>query len=128
MRPFQWLACAGAVVLAAAAATGGVLAQTQDHQYSAQDIEAGARLYANQCSLCHGPNGDLVAGIDLRRGQFRRPMSDDELARVVMSGVPGTGMPPFALPRADIDTVVAFIRAGFDVTAAAVKVGQAGRG
>ena len=43
-----------------------------DHQYTTADIEAGSRLYVNQCSLCHGPNGDGVNGVDLRRGVFRR--------------------------------------------------------
>jgi putative heme-binding domain-containing protein len=37
-------------------------------------------------------------------------------------------MPPFALPRPDIDTVVAFIRAGFDLAGTAVKVGETARG
>jgi putative heme-binding domain-containing protein len=109
-----------------------LLAQTtaQDHpgQYSASDVEAGSRLYANQCSLCHGPNGEAVAGIDLRRGQFRRPMSDEDIARVIVSGVPNAGMPPFALQPSEVNGVVAFIRAGFDVSGTAVKLGQVGRG
>ena len=66
------------------------------HQYTSQDIETGSRLYSGQCMTCHGANGDTVSGINLRRGQFRRPMSDDDLRHTITTGVPGTGMPPFA--------------------------------
>ena len=62
----------------------------QDHgQYTQSEIDTGARLYSSQCSTCHGPNGDRISGIDLRRGQFRRAVTDDDLMRIVTSGVPG---------------------------------------
>jgi putative heme-binding domain-containing protein len=99
-----------------------------DHQYTTQDIEAGSRLYAGQCTTCHGAAGDTVSGINLRRGQFRRPMSDDDVRRTITTGVPGTGMPPFDFRPAELDGLVAFIRSGFDVGGMAVKVGDARRG
>jgi cytochrome c oxidase cbb3-type subunit III len=121
-----------AVGLALAAGSGRLLAQrtAQDHpgQYGAQDIEAGSRLYAGQCTLCHGPNGDLVAGADLRRGLFRRSVSDEDLARVITNGIPDAGMPGFKLQPSEVDGLIAFIRAGFDLSGTAVKVGHAGRG
>ncbi len=103
---------------------------SQDHpgQYSAIDIETGSRLYAGQCAQCHGPNGDMVSGIDLRRGQFRRPLSDDDLRRTISAGVPGTGMPPFNLQPTELDGLVAFIRVGLDVSGTPVKVGDAAHG
>lgn len=117
------------VVLVAVAATRADLgAQLQDHQYSSTDIGTGLRLYASQCALCHGPNGDLVAGINLRRGQFRRPLSDDDLRRVIATGVPGTPMPAFKLQPNELDGLVAFVRAGFDLGGTAIKVGDAARG
>lgn len=104
-------------------------ALSQDHQfYSPADIDAGARLYRAQCTQCHGPNGEMVAGVNLRRGQFRRSSTNDDLARVIANGVPGTGMPPFALQPAEITALVAFIRAGFDPTARPVRIGNAARG
>ena len=105
-------------------------ATAQDHpgQYSAMDIETGSRLYAGQCVLCHGPNGDVVAGVDLRRGQFRRAVSDEDLARVIATGLPEAGMPGFKLQPSELNGLVAFIRAGFDVSGTAVKVGHVGRG
>jgi len=119
-------------VLALALARGTLIAQTssQDHQsqYSAIDIETGSRLYAGQCQLCHGPGGDLVAGVDLRRGRFRRALSDVEIGRVIRTGVPTAGMPGFALQPSEVDGLIAFIRAGFDVNATAVRVGNAAPG
>ena len=102
----------------------------QEHpgQYSQADIEAGSRLYSAQCQQCHGLTGDQITGIDLRRGQFRRASSDEDLGRVIANGVPGTAMPPFALQPAEINSVIAFIRAGFDPAGTAVKVGNAARG
>jgi cytochrome c oxidase cbb3-type subunit 3 len=104
------------------------VAGQQDHQYSSSDVQAGLKLYTSECSLCHGPNGDLMSGIDLRRGRFRRAVSDDDLARVITSGVPDAGMPGFKLPAAEVTSLIAFIRAGFDVSGAAVKIGDPARG
>ena len=103
---------------------------TQDHpgQYSQADIDIGARLYNAQCAQCHGPNGDQVSGVDLRRGQFRRANSDEDLAQIIANGIPGTGMPPVALQPAEMTGVIAFIRAGFDPTARPIKIGTASRG
>src|SRR4051812_3527664 len=107
-----------------------VQASTQDHpgQYSAIDIERGARLYAGQCALCHGPTGDLIAAVDLRRGRFKRVVTDEDLARVIRGGLPDAGMPAFTFQQPEMDGLVAFIRAGFDLTGTAVKVGDAARG
>jgi putative heme-binding domain-containing protein len=118
-----------ALLVAACAIPGGpATAQTQDHQYSSSDIQAGSRLYGGQCVLCHGPMGDAVSGIDLRRQRFRRPLSDDELRQVITVGVAANGMPGFKLQPNELDGLVAFIRAGFDVSSVAVKVGDAARG
>jgi putative heme-binding domain-containing protein len=129
MREFwrvTWYCVAGLLTVASprtAAAQG-----LEDHQYSSADIEAGSRLYANQCSLCHGPNGDLIAGIDLRHGVFRRSVSDEDIGRVITTGIPSVGMPAFRLQPAEINTVIAFIRAGFDLTSTVVKLGNPERG
>lgn len=107
----------------------GATPAAQDHgPYTQADIEAGARVYSSQCATCHGLFGDLVPGIDLRRAQFRRVSSDEDVARVITNGVPGTGMPPVALRPAEVTAVIAFIRAGFDPTARPIKVGTAARG
>jgi putative heme-binding domain-containing protein len=101
-----------------------------DHggQYTAAEVELGSRLYGSLCQQCHGPTGNLIAGIDLRRGQFRRSTSDEDLTKVIGTGVPGTGMPPFTLQPAESAGLVAFIRAGLDAGQTAVKVGTAAKG
>jgi putative heme-binding domain-containing protein len=81
-----------------------------------------------RCALCHGPNGDMVNGVDLRRGRFRRAVTDEDLAKVMTGGLPGAGMPPFSFSTAETTALVAFIRAGFDPTGTAVKVGNIDRG
>ena len=122
-RPVPILAAAS-VLLAA-----GTVAFAQDHgQYTQAEIDAGAKVYSSQCATCHGPNGDRVSGIDLRRGQFRRAVTDEDLARVVTNGVPAAGMPPFSLQPAELTGVVAFIRAGLDSNTPSIKVGTAARG
>lgn len=108
---------------------GGATAQgSQDHQYTSQDIEAGSKVYSSQCALCHGVNGDTVNGIDLRRGKFRRSISDEDIAGVIAAGVPSAGMPGFGLRTAEVTSLIAFIRAGFDPSGVAVKVGNVARG
>lgn len=103
-------------------------AQTQDHQYSRADIEAGSRIYVRQCAMCHGPAGDQVGGVNLRRGEFRRFLSDDDLREVITSGVPAAGMPAFRLSDGELNGLIAFIRAGFDTEGTAVRIGDGARG
>lgn len=110
------------------AAYGPSIAQTQDHQYTTAEIQAGSRLYATQCQQCHGQMGEQVAGVDLRRGQFRRVSSDDDIRRIITSGATESGMPPFTFQRAELDALLAFIRAGFDPEGTAVRIGDAARG
>jgi cytochrome c oxidase cbb3-type subunit III len=106
-----------------------VVSVAQDHgQYTQAEIDAGARVYGRQCATCHGPNGNLVPGIDLRNQQFRRGMSDEELGRTIVNGIPGTGMPPNPLQPVELTGVIAFIRAGFDPSARSVRVGNPARG
>ena len=47
---------------------------------------------------------------------------------MITVGVTGTGMPPFKLQPNELDGLVAFIRAGFEIGGVAVKVGNAERG
>lgn len=116
------------VWLAAALVTLGVhAASAQDHTYSSSDISSGLKTYGAQCQLCHGANGDTVNGVNLRLGRFKRAVTDDDLAQVVARGVP-PAMPAFNLSADEARGVVAFIRAGFDPSGTAVKVGHVDRG
>lgn len=99
-----------------------------DHTYASAAIETGSRVYVTECALCHGPNGNGVDGVDLRRGLFRAARSDDDLRRVITAGVPGSRMPAFDLRPEELDGIVAYIRAGFDPEGVAVRVGDPVRG
>jgi len=121
---------ASALVCAALAfaAPNGAAAQTQNRQFSAVDIQAGYKLYSSQCALCHGGNGDGIAGVSLSRQQFRRASTDADIRNTITMGVPAAGMPPFNLQPAELDRIVAYIRSGFDLNATPFKVGTAARG
>ncbi len=114
---------------AALAVLGGrAAAQVDDHSYSATDIQAGFRIYSAQCQLCHGPGGDQIAGVNLARQRFKRAVSDDDIKATVTSGLPAAGMPAFRFQPAELNSIVAFIRSGFDTSATPFKLGDAGRG
>jgi putative heme-binding domain-containing protein len=92
------------IVLAAAALVA------QEHSYTPADIENGARLYQSSCAGCHGPNGDMVPGIELHRGQFRRATTDTEIIRIIQAGIPGTTMPPSSFTETQGGAIVAYLR------------------
>ncbi len=102
----------------------GMAQEAGDHQYTTEAIEAGSRVYTQQCALCHGPEGGLIDGVDLRRGQFPSVRSDDDLRALVRSGAGEGRMPGFNLRPEEMNGVIAFIRAGFDPDGIAVKIGD----
>ncbi len=103
-------------------------AQTPPTRYAPADIQYGARIYANQCTACHGENGDVVAGVDLPAGRFKRASSDGDLRSTILNGVPGTAMQPFKFSESELVGVVAFIRNMRDFDAATVTLGDTARG
>ena len=123
-------------VLVCCAALGTLLARMEqvaaqefaDHRYTSEAIEAGSRVYVADCALCHGRGGGDVDGVDIRRGIFRNASSDEDLRRVITTGIDNGRMPAFDLQPFELDGVVAYIRAGFDPNGVAVKVGDAERG
>ena len=92
------------------------------------DIEYGARLYAAQCSSCHGDNGDGVAGVDLRSGKFRNAVTDPQLRTVITNGFPNAGMPAFKFNNAELTALVAFLRNMNTFDRGSASAGDAGRG
>jgi putative heme-binding domain-containing protein len=96
--------------------------------YTPADVEAGARLYGAQCSVCHGADGTLVAAVDLRRGVFRFGSTDEELGRTITSGIPGTAMVPQTFSAQDLHALIAYIRSMRDFGSRAVTLGDAAKG
>ncbi len=119
---------------AALVLTGASTLTAQEHSYAPADIQAGQGLFQGNCSGCHGQGGDGVQGADLSTGRFRRGSSDEDLIRVIRSGIAGTSMPPHeSLSVGDTRTIVAFLRslpAGgvVPVDDREVRVGDADRG
>ena len=106
----------------------GVEAQDHAGHYTQERIERGLRLYGANCAFCHGANGDAVASVDLKSGKFRRAASDEDLARIIVNGVPGTAMPPHKLNAADLEGVIAYVRNLRDFSSRNVVVGDPARG
>lgn len=80
------------------------------HSYTDADVEDGARLYQANCFGCHGPEGDLVPGVNFARGQFLSVKSDEDLQRVILKGIPGTPMPAATFPEFMGFPVMAYVR------------------
>ncbi|HYL77824.1 MAG TPA: c-type cytochrome [Bryobacteraceae bacterium] len=88
----------------------------------------GKQLYTIHCLTCHGADGDSIPGVNMRRGQFKRASSDDDLSRVILIGVAGTAMPPSNLSPSSRVAIVAYIRSLHDTTASAGDSASINRG
>jgi len=77
------------IFVAAMTLSIAVLAQ---HSFTPEEVEEGGRLYAANCSGCHGTSGYAITGAELMTGEFRRATTDDELARLIRNGIPNTTM------------------------------------
>lgn len=78
---------------------------------TAFDVVDGRQAYQRFCANCHGPDGDLVANVDLGHGNFRQPYTDAQLAALLRDGIPGTPMPGNpGMSAAQIDQIVAYLR------------------
>jgi putative heme-binding domain-containing protein len=96
---------------------------------TAFDVENGARAYQGTCAACHGPDGNLIAGIDFGRGVFRRAYADAELAAIIRNGIPNTPMPPSpAMGEAAALQIVSYLRSLPETAIDASVAGDALRG
>jgi putative heme-binding domain-containing protein len=115
-----------ATALAAVLASGGPL--SAQHSYTRSELENGARLYLGSCATCHGAKGDMVRGVALMSGRFQHASTDEELAKIIISGIPGTAMPPNSYSDLEAGLIIAYLRgtaAGDGVT---VTAGDGARG
>lgn len=129
--PVQWMGELSRFTLCSLFSLMMQQAQAQeegDHQYTSEAIQTGSQVYTQQCALCHGPQGDLVDGINLSIGQFRTAQSDSDLRQVISEGAAQGRMPAFSLRAEEMNGVIAFIRAGFDPEGVAVRIGDPIRG
>jgi len=97
-----------------------VVAYINSLRSTPQQIAEGEGLYTQRCINCHGATGsdDGAAASSLSKlppelGSFawQAERSDAEIARAILSGAPGTAMPPSRdLTDADLATMVAYVR------------------
>src|SRR6185436_7462636 len=95
---------------------------------TAFDVEEGGRAFRNSCANCHGPDGNEIAGIDLGRGQFRRPMTDADLIGIIRKGIPNTPMPATNMTEEQAARIVAYLRSTAASKRTASVSGDAMRG
>jgi putative heme-binding domain-containing protein len=114
--------------VACCALVGLSVRPAQAQHETAADLLDGERAYSNTCANCHGPNGDLVSGIDLGRGRFRRPLSDEELVRIIRTGIPNTPMPPSNMTAEQASKIVAYLRSLAAKAGGGTIAGDAARG
>lgn len=95
---------------------------------TASDLLDGERAYGTTCVNCHGPNGDVVQGINLLTGQFRRPYTDQELIAIIQKGIPNGGMPPSSMSTEQAGKLVSYLRSSAKAKPAATVAGNALRG
>ena len=88
------------------------LSLPESNRYTtAEDLEAGRKLYIGRCGHCHGRNGEGGRGATLNGGRFRYGSSDREIFLVIRNGIPNTEMPgTFSTPEADVWRMVAYVR------------------
>ena len=98
------------------------------HSYTRSEIENGARLYQGSCATCHGAKGDTVRGTALLSGQFQRASTDAELVKIIVSGIPGTAMPPNNYSDLEAGMIVAYLRGAAAGDSVVVAAGDRARG
>lgn len=110
--------------LLGACVPASLVAQT----YAPADIQYGAKVFGEQCTVCHGGNGDAVTGVDLRANKFKRAITDNDLRGAITNGVEGTGMPPFKFDQPQLTAVIAYVRNMRTYDAKNTLIGDATRG
>src|SRR5690348_6009213 len=96
---------------------------------TASDVLDGERAFKSVCANCHGPDGNLIPGIDLLRGQLRRQYTDDDIVRIIRTGIPNTAMPATTMTVDQAQKIVAYLRSSATKSpAGAVIAGDVARG
>lgn len=73
--------------------------------------ENGARLYENNCAICHGEHGKGGVGVPLALPDFQRQVDNQFLYTTIRMGRPGRVMPAFKrLSDAEVYSIIKYIR------------------
>jgi cytochrome c oxidase cbb3-type subunit 3 len=88
----------------------------QEELLRPEDVVSFDRLYAQNCSACHGENGSGGPALDLANPKYQALVNDESLRHWITSGMPGTQMPAFGesaggfLTPQQVDTLVSGMR------------------
>ncbi len=116
------------LVCSLAAAAAFVAVASAQHNFTTAEVENGGRLYQSTCAGCHGTSGDQVAGTALRSGKFRRASTDDEVVRLIRTGIAGTAMAPQSVSETEAAMIVAWLRGNATASSAPGLAGDTARG
>jgi alcohol dehydrogenase (cytochrome c) len=77
---------------------------------SHEDQEVGRHLFSENCTRCHGPDGEGALGPSLARFGYKNGDSDTAVYRVLTDGLSGTAMVPTHLSFAERWQVIGYLR------------------
>jgi alcohol dehydrogenase (cytochrome c) len=103
MRPGRGFACTDS----------GSLHASMQYSYTASDDDrkAGARLFRERCTGCHGSNGSGGSvGPSLTRSQYTHGDSDLAIYKVLRDGIPGTSMQGAGLTLVERLQVIGYLK------------------
>jgi putative heme-binding domain-containing protein len=69
----------------------------------------GEALFNQSCASCHGPEGAGGRGPSLRR-QLRNGNLTSDIKKVILNGLPGTGMPKFHFGESELLILVPYVQ------------------
>ena len=101
---------------------GAIPAPAVNFATTTESLALGAELYAQNCTWCHGTEGQGARRFPALNVQsFLTDTSDPAMAQIITHGVPGTSMPAWGdrLTDVQIQAIVGFIRS-WEPTAPAV--------
>lgn len=93
--------------------TGTIPAPEVPIPTTAESIALGGQLYASNCAMCHGPEGQgTQRAPSLNVKSFLTSTNDQAIEQIVTNGVPGTAMPAWGtrMTESEIQAIVGFIR------------------
>ncbi len=79
-------------------------------------VSSGQHLWTLNCGSCHGDHGQGISAPALNSQQFLSSVSDEQILRIITSGISGTAMPAWSnefggpLTAQETASVVAYLR------------------
>lgn len=110
---FSTTASCAALIFSLAFGVKGAVAQQRTDPMAADNVQRGAKVYAANCTFCHGPTAKGAVGPSLIDSALvRHDHNGDQIAPLLHQGRAEKGMPSFStLTQDQVSDVVAFLHA-----------------